>query len=76
MTTNTTKCAHHWVIDAPDFDETPQSEGTCKKCHTIKRFDNTYNYSEWYGFNKTRPWTKDIAKSTKKQQRNTKGKFA
>ena len=76
MTTSTPECVHHWVIDAPDADETPQSEGTCKKCHTTKRFDNTFAYSEWYGFNKQRPWTKDIAKSTKKPQRSTKGKFA
>jgi hypothetical protein len=68
MTTSTTKCVHHWVIDSPDADTLTDSEGTCKKCHTTMRFNNAIAMSEWYGFNKSRPWTKDIAKATKRQK--------
>jgi hypothetical protein len=56
------------MIDEPDADTQTDSEGTCKKCHATKRFSNAMASSEWYGYNKTRPWTKDIAKATTRQE--------
>ena len=68
MTSPTATCVHHWLIDAPDADETPNSKATCKKCGALDSFTNSINYSDWNGYNKTRPWTKDIARATKKQK--------
>ena len=42
---------HHWMIDSPSGKE---SKGTCKHCGTTRMFLNSYEYSLWYGFNKTR----------------------
>lgn len=68
MTSPTAACVHFWKIDPPDADDTPDSKAVCKKCGDTNTFSNAINYSDWHGYNKTRPWTKDIAKATKKQK--------
>jgi|TARA_Y100000034_G_scaffold114564_1_gene150829 hypothetical protein len=59
-------CVHHWLIDSPSGGKT--SRGTCKHCHEERDFTNVIEYSEWYGFNKTRP--------TKWQRKDNKGRFS
>ena len=49
-----TECVHHWMIDSPSGSK--HSSGTCKHCDTTRSdFENSIEYSVWYGFNKTRP---------------------
>ena len=57
-----TECVHHWMIDSPSG--TRLSSGKCKHCGETRAFANSVEYSEWYGYNKTRPF-----------KRNGKGKF-
>jgi hypothetical protein len=42
---------HHWLIDSPNG---PKSKAKCKKCHAESEFENSMQYSSWYGFNKTK----------------------
>ena len=63
----TEECVHHWMIDSPSG---KKSKGTCKHCGTTRMFLNSYEYSSWYGFNKTR------RPANWKPSKNNKGRFA
>ena len=38
-----TQCIHHWILEPPNG---PVTEGICKKCDRIKKFDNSENLNK------------------------------
>lgn len=72
MTIAQTECVHHWMVESPSGSK--YSSGTCKHCGTTRSdFNNSIEYSVWYGFNKTRP--NSNTNKTHKRRKDNKGRF-